>query len=283
MNAHEIVAKARNLPRISEAGLKLVDLLDEAEDSSGEAIHLIRSDALLTAKLLRVCNSSALGLAERVSSVDQAVLLLGYSDVLSYVVSLIFGGTMTPALPAYSIEANGLWRHAFMTATAAEYAINRSLYLGIESSVAFTAGLLHDIGKLAMAEALSGQAQLAIQRHKTGEGLGSIEAEREVLGTDHAEVGACLLHIWRLPDWIVEAAANHHKPVFEPSPQLSAVAHVANRIAHLAEEEPDSEAYAFKTGERVMQVFELNLKEQDDWLEAVRKSAGRSSELLALV
>jgi HD-like signal output (HDOD) protein len=82
--------------------------------------------------------------------------------------------------------------------------------------------------------------------------LGSIESEREVLGTDHAKVGACLLHIWRLPDWIVEAVAHHHKPVLEPSPQLSAVTHLANRIAHLAAADPDSETYAFKSNERIV-------------------------------
>ena len=280
MTAHQIVARARNLPRISTAGLKLVDLLEDSENNTGEAIDLIRSDPLLTAKLLRVCNSSALGLAEKVSSIDQAVLLLGYNQVLSMVLSLAFGSGMTSALPCYGIEKNGLWRHSFMAATAAETAVNRSLYIGVDASVAFTAGLLHDIGKLVMAEVLSGEAHSAIHKHSEDEGLGSIEAEREVLGTDHAEVGACLLHIWRLPDWIVEAIAHHHKPALEPSPQLSAITHLANRIAHLAEAEPGSEAYAFKSNERIVQVFELNIREQDEWLEAVRKSGARAMELV---
>lgn len=283
MTAHQIVARARNLPRVSTAGLKLVELLDDSENNSSEAIDLIRSDPLLTAKLLQVCNSSELGLAEKVSSVDQAVLLLGYNQVLSMVLSLAFGGAITGALPCYGIETNGLWRHSFMTATAAETAVNRSLYIGVDASVAFTAGLLHDIGKLVMAEALSGQAHSAIHKHSAGEGLSSIEAEREVLGTDHAEVGACLLHIWRLPDWIVEAIAHHHKPALEPSPQLSAITHLVNRIAHLAEAEPDSEAYAFKSNERIVQVFELNIREQDEWLETVRKSGARAMELVQVV
>lgn len=104
-----------------------------------------------------------------------------------------------------------------------------------------------------------------------------------MLGTDHAEVGACLLHIWRLPDWIIEAVAHHHEPALEPSPQLSAVTHLANRIAHLAEAGPDSESYTFKSNERIVQVFELNIREQDEWLETVRKSGDRAMELLEIV
>jgi HD-like signal output (HDOD) protein len=117
----------------------------------------------------------------------------------------------------------------------------------------------------------------------SGEGLGSVEAEREVLGTDHAEVGSCLLHAWRLPGRIVEAVANHHRPVFEPTPQLSAIVHVANRIAHLADERPGSEAYAFRSDERVVQVFELDTEEQNKLVGAARKSADRAMELLAIV
>ena len=283
MTAHEIVAKARNLPRIPTVALKLVELLDEFKDNHHEAVGLIKSDGLLTAKLLRVCNSSALGLEERVASVDHAVLLLGYNQVLSFVMSLSFGGAMTGALPCYAIEVYGLWRHAFMTATAAETAVTRGLSDDKDASVAFTAGLLHDFGKLVMTEALTDEARSAIRHHMSGEGLGSIEAEREVLGTDHAEVGSCLLLTWRLPDWIVEAVANHHRPIFEPTPQLSAIVHVANRIAHLADERPGSETYAFRGDERVVQIFELDAKEQSELVGAARKSADRAMELLAIV
>jgi putative nucleotidyltransferase with HDIG domain len=218
-----------------------------------------------------------------VSSVDQAVLLLGHSQVLSLVLSLTFGSTMTGALPGYAIEVNGLWRHAFAAATAGEILVNRGLAPGVDASVAFTAGLLHDIGKLVMAKALSDGTHAAIQKHMSREGLGSIDAEREVLGTDHAEVGSCLLHIWRLPDPIVEAAANHHRPVLEPGPQLSAITHVANRIAHLAEAEPDLAAYAFNGHERVAQVFGLDAKEQGELVAGVRKSTVRAKELLVMV
>jgi putative nucleotidyltransferase with HDIG domain len=283
MTAHELVARTRDLPQIPEAALKLIELLDEAENNNREIVGLIKSDPALTAKLLRICNSSAFALQETVSSVDQAVLLLGHSRVLSLVLPLAFGNTMTSALPGYAIEVNWLWRHAFATATAAEAATSRGLIQGVEPSVAFTAGLLHDIGKLIMAQALPVEAHSSIHKHMASEGLGSIEAEREVLGTDHAAVGSCLLHVWRLPDGIIEAVANHHQPILEPSPRLSAIVHVANRIAHLSEARPDLAGYTFRSNERVVRVLELNVQEQGELVQAVWNSSSRASELLTLV
>jgi putative nucleotidyltransferase with HDIG domain len=279
MTADELVAKGGSLPQISAAALKLVELL-EADDDSGEAVRLIKSDSVMLAKLLRVCNSSALGLSEPVASVEHALLLLGYRQVLGLVLSLGFGSSMRIALPGYALTANALLRHALATATAAENLAERGLLPEADASVAYTAGLLHDIGKLVMAQALPREAQTVIRTHMSAEGLSSVAAEREVLGTDHAEVGAYLLHIWRLPAWIVEATANHHKPTFEPT-QLSAIIYLANRIAHVSQGK--SEGYAFRDGEPVLRAFELSIKDVEDLVQGLGKSAERANELMAIV
>ncbi len=283
MTAHEIVAKARKLPDVSPAALRLTQLLNDPTNDFEEAAAVIKADGLLTAKLLRVCNSSAFGLAERVASVDQALMLLGFNEVRRLVLSLGFGNAMTVPLPDYAMEPNQLWQHSFMAATAGESIASRGLCQDVDVSVAFTAGLLHDIGKLIMAQVITPEARTVIHRHMSGEGLGSVEAEREVLGTDHAEVGSCLLHIWRLPENIVEAAANHHRPVIKPTPKLSAVAHLANRIAHLAQSEPGVEASQFHPEEQIVEAFGLNEIEQAALIEQVQKTGERARELHAFV
>jgi putative nucleotidyltransferase with HDIG domain len=281
MTAHEMVAKARNLPQVPGAALRLVGLLDASNDNK-EVIEVIKSDALLTAKLLRVCNSSALGLAEPVSSVDHAILLLGHSQVMSLALSLAFGKAMTSQLPSVAMEADKLWRHSFMAATAAEIIVNRGFYSGVEPPVAFTAGLLHDVGKLVMGQSLSPEAHASIKQHSRMEGLGSTDAEREVCGTDHAEVGACLLHVWRLPDSLIEAVANHHRLILEPKLQLSAVAHLGNRFSHIAEAGPGSENYAFRPNDPILQAFDMGPAEEEACLVAVKESAERSAELMKI-
>ncbi len=277
MTAHQIVAKARKLPQVSAAALRLAELLDDAGNGFEEAAAVIKSDTLLTAKLLRACNSSAFGFSERIASVDQALMMLGFQEVRRLVLSLGFAGSMTGVLPGYSMEPSELWQHALVTGSAAEQLV-AACQPDCDSAVAFTAGLLHDLGKVVIAQVITPEAQTVIGRHMNGEGLGSVEAEREVLGTDHAEVGACLLHIWRLPEPIVEAVANHHRPVFKPSPQLSAITHCANRIAHLATEDTVEERYRIND-DPVLQAVGLNSETAETVIAATRKSLDRAREL----
>jgi putative nucleotidyltransferase with HDIG domain len=277
MKAHEMVAKARNLPPISQAALRLVSLLDKPQTSNEEVVEVLRTDTVLTAKLLRACNSPVFGFQDPVTSVDQAVLILGHREVLQMVLRLAFGTVMSVTLPGYAIEANELWSHALMSACAGQAIVNRGLGIDAEPALGFTVGLLHDIGKLVMGPLLSREQQTAI-RQKIASGHSSAEAERAVLGTDHAEVGACLLFIWRLPEAIVEAVANHHSPAMMPSPKLSVVAHAANCIAHLAAAAPGWEGYACKIDPGLAQLLQLDENTLDLLVINVRESYDRSSK-----
>ncbi|MBC8095387.1 MAG: HDOD domain-containing protein [Akkermansiaceae bacterium] len=283
MTAHEIVAKARKLPDISPAALSLTQLLNDPASDFDEVAAVIKTDGLLTAKLLRACNSSVFGLAERVASVDQALLLLGFDEVRRLALSIAFGNVMAAPLANGATEPNPLWQHSFLAATAGESIVGLGLYQEVNGSVAFTTGLLHDIGKLIMAQVITAEAQAVILKHMNAEGLGSVEAEREVLGTDHAEVGACLLHIWRLPENIVEAVANHHRPVLKPAPQLSALAHLANRFAHLSEPGSNAQAYQFQPEEKIVQAFELNERDSVILIAEIQRHSERARELQAIL
>ena len=270
MTAHEMVAKVRNLPPVSQAALRLVSLLDRPDAGNEEVVEVLKHDSVLTAKLLRACNSPALALAEPVTSVDQAVLILGHNQILQMVTSIAFGGAMSVQLPGYSIEASELWRHSLVAASAAEIIIANGIDIA-DPSAAFTVGLLHDIGKLILGQFLTDESRGAI-RHLIVEGFSSAEAEQKVFGTDHAEVGSCLLYLWRLPEEIIEAVANHHHPVLEPSLRLSAVAHVANCVAHLAGATPGWEAYALRGDERVVESLTIDAGKLERMIIGVRDS-----------
>ncbi|HYG34190.1 MAG TPA: HDOD domain-containing protein [Clostridia bacterium] len=261
MNAKEMVARAKHLPPVSHAALKLVSLLGQSVVSNEDIVQVLKCDNVLTAKLLRACNSPALGLEEPVSSIDQAVLILGHNQILQMVLNLTFSSTMAVPLAGYAVEATELWSHSLVTATAAEVAASHGLQVEVDPPIAFTIGLLHDIGKLVMNEVLTVQAQFGIRERITKEGMSRVEAERKVTGADHAEVGACLLATWRLPDAITEAVANHHQPVFTPTPRLSVLAYLANCLAHLGGSSPGWEAYALRADDNLAQA--LNLSEND--------------------
>lgn len=278
MTAHEMVAKVRSLPPVSHAALKLVGLLDRPEAGNEEIVEVLKHDSVLTAKLLKTCNSPAMGLEEPVTSVDQAVLMLGHNQILQMVTALAFGGAMAVQVPGYAIEADELWRHSLITASAAQIIVADSSEI-CDASVAFTVGLLHDIGKLVMGQFLSEESQAAI-RSRVAAGLSTAEAEREVFGTDHAEVGSCLLYLWRLPEEIVEAVANHHHPVLEPKLRLSALTYTANCLAHLVGAAPGWEAYAIRSDERVLKLMNIDVGRVEHLIIAVRDSFERMDQFM---
>jgi len=244
MTPNEVIAKVKNLPAVSQAALRLVTLLDQPAVANEDVVMVLKYDNVLTAKLLRACNSPYFGFDEKIASVEQAVLLMGHQQILHMVLSLAFGGAMSTTLPGYAIEAKQLWSHSLTTAVAAEQLIKSGIQAEVESPVAFTGGLLHDIGKLAMNQVLDADAQKLIRDRIVQNHLSRNTAEKEILGTDHCEVGACLLETWRLPGEIVEAVLNHHHPALKPEPKLSAIVHVADCLAHLVGSAPGWESYA---------------------------------------
>jgi putative nucleotidyltransferase with HDIG domain len=282
MTAQKLVAKVKNLPPVPHAALKLVSLLDQPAVSNTEVVQALRCDNVLTAKLLRACNSPFFGLAEPVTSVDQAVFILGHQQILHIVLTIAFGSAMVVPLPSYAVEASELWRHSLVTATASEMIASEFPDLNFEPPVAFTVGLLHDIGKLVLSQALTADLQAEIRRRIEHEKLDRAEAEKSVLGTDHGEVGAVLLHSWHLPDELVEAVAHHHQPVLKPRPHLSVVTHLANCLAHLAGSAPGWASYAMRISNDVVTTLEITPEQIEHLVINVRESSERVEQFMNL-
>jgi putative nucleotidyltransferase with HDIG domain len=282
MNASELVAKVKNLPPVSHAALRLVSLLEQPAVGNDDVVQALKCDNVLTAKLLRACNSPYFGLSEPVASVDQAVLILGHQQILHIVLTLAFGSAMVIPLPGYAVEANELWQHSLITATAAEAVVESVSDLNVDTPVAFTVGLLHDIGKLVLSQALTIEFQEEIRRLVEQEKFSRSEAEKEIIGTDHAEVGGHLLQSWHLPEEIVEAVANHHRPVLKPRPRLSVVTHLANCVAHLAGSAPGWDGYAVRVNEDVIKQLDLQPETIELLVVNVRESFDRVDQFMKM-
>lgn len=282
MTANELIQKVKSLPPISQAALKLVSLLEHATISNEEIVQAIKCDNVLTAKLLRACNSPYFGLEEPVSSVDQAVLILGHQQILHIVLTLAFGSAMVVPLPGYAVEANELWQHSLITATAAEIVAEEAHSLNVETPVAFTVGLLHDIGKLVLGQALTPEIQAQI-RELVEQGKASrSEAEKTILGTDHSEVGAALLQSWRLPEEVIEAVANHHAPVTQPRPRLSVVTHVANCLAHLSGSAPGWDSFAVRVDPKAIEALNLDAGRLEGMIANIREASSKVDQFMGM-
>ncbi len=257
MKAETLIAQVKDLTAPSPSVAKLVNSLNRADADADEVVQIVNQDPVLSAKLLSICNSAGAGAAHPIASIKQAVFFLGYREIYRRVLSIGFGDALDRALPGYAIGDHELWRHSLVTALATQAVLAEARTDCFEPSVAYTAGLVHDIGKLVLNEVLDPATQSRLRARIEQEGRSRLEAERDVLDTDHCEVGAVLLRRWRLPEELVEAVANHHCPVTCPRPQISAVVHLADCVAHEIGSAPGWHSHAVRADEAAAQSLGL--------------------------
>lgn len=257
-NAEALIGRTPNLRAPSASVLKLLNLLKNPDADYDEVVSAVGHDAVLTAKLLALCNSPAYGLAKPMASLNQAVQYLGFCDTLRMVMALSFGSQVGVDLPGYSMEAGSLWKHSLVAAHLAPHVLGLSSIVVSDPSIAYTAGLVHDIGKVVIGQSLDAARHRELSRLLETENASWIDAETEVLGCNHAEVGACLLRQWNIPEVIVEAVANHHDPSLENGPQLSAILHVVDASAHSIGASPGGFGFAVVVREAVLEALRLS-------------------------
>ena len=216
------------LPALPAAASKLMQLVQDPDSEVREIVRTIESDPALAMALLRLCNSAALGVGRNVQSIQAAVVLLGRRQLTQLVASAQFQGLLGAEQDGYGLLPGGLWRHSIGTALAANQLADLTAHP--EPSTLFTAGLLHDIGKLAL-DAFVHQDYSEIARRVQEEGLSFPEAERAVLGCDQSEAGARLAEHWKLPEVIVRVIRMHHQPnALDPPDATVDLVHLADAV-----------------------------------------------------
>jgi putative nucleotidyltransferase with HDIG domain len=246
MNAAALIAKVPALPPPSASIIRLSQMLGSQNADTHAIIEVVRQDGVMSAKLLGRCNSAAYALRSPVNSIEHAVMVLGHQEIHNLVISAGFGSLLNPALSGYAISEGDLWSHSLITAHVAAAVCRIAKNIEIDPSVAYMAGLIHDIGKHVLSHALDQDMQTAIHELIQRQKYTFVEAEAQIVGTDHAAVGKTLLHSWGLPELLIEAVANHHSPLLTPTPQLSAVVHVADIIAHQVGASPGRDSFAVR-------------------------------------
>ena len=232
MRACAIVARLRTLPALDASVTRLAGLVQDPNSTIESFEKVIRADPALTVNLLKLANSAMYGGRATVVSVHDAITRVGTRRVWEVASAGAFGKVMPKELPGYDIDAVGFWRHSVAVALLSE-SIARTVRLP-NAGDAFTAGLLHDMGKLVI-EGFLAEKRAELLDRLEAQNLSMIHAERELLGTDHAVVGLAVAERWRLPAVLGAATRWHHDPSGAPDPaqrDMAGVVHIANGLAH---------------------------------------------------
>ena len=223
----QIVTHLRQLPALPSAVSDLLLSFDREDIDVGVLAGKIARDQALTARVLRVANSSFYGMPSRVATINEAVVVLGFRAMRSMVLAVGMSGVFqADKVPGFAVQA--YLRHSVATGLAA-----RALapLVGLNPDLAFTAGVLHDIGRLLLASNFSQHYAAVLRRREQDDAL-DLTAEREVLGIDHAAIGGLLAQTWRFPAALHEAVAFHHEPALAPNGSFAGLIHVADGLAH---------------------------------------------------
>jgi putative nucleotidyltransferase with HDIG domain len=225
----KILQKVSSFPSMPKAGIKLRALLSEKNVSINEIEKILRHDPGLAANVLRLANSAFFGIPAKVTTLKQAVVLLGVKRFSKIAVAACTNKIMNAAVEGYGLTPGGLWLHSIAVSTTAEaLAKNRNLD---ETNDFFTPALVHDLGKLILGKFV--KAEQAKIDNLVDNGVPVVFAEKEVLKTDHAEIGALILNKWSFPDDLIKAVRWHHNPEGMDHSNLHAdVVYLANLLCH---------------------------------------------------
>jgi putative nucleotidyltransferase with HDIG domain len=219
------VSQVEAVPSLPSRCQSLRDLLKSSTASIESVADIVVQDMGMTAKLLQLVNSAFLGAAGRESDPRRAASVIGIENLRALASLSLFSELSAPLAE----KLHGLWPHSCSTATFAQTIARAESLPEKEIQDAFTAGLLHDIGRVVLASTCGEEYESAVRLAVT-EQWPMVDGEQGVFGTTHAQVGAYLLGLWGLPDSIVEAVAWHHAPAEAHPTGLSPliVVHVAD-------------------------------------------------------
>jgi HD-like signal output (HDOD) protein len=255
---HALVDNVLQLISLPEIYLRLQQTIDDPEHSREQVAEIIAYDPSLSARVLRIANSSYYGFAREIETVSSAVGIIGELDLRNLVLATTVVGSMS-ALKYRGINIDEFWLHSLRCGITAR--LIAKTVGGSEPEILFLAGMLHDIGILviyqqdeALADAVKRQIE---EQHQLRD-----QAERELMGFDHAEVGALLIEAWGLSQALSELTRCHHQyQLARTNPQATMILALANLLtsSDLARDGETDSRHEFLIGQ--LELDENNLTE----------------------
>lgn len=243
--------KIKAIPQIA---LKVIRMIHSKEITMNTIASEIRQDQILAAKVLQLSNSAYIGAGREIKSIDRALVILGDQRILFLTLAVFTEMFYQQSDNGYSLIKGGLFKHSTEVAYLAELL---AIFTGkAEPDQAFTAGLLHDIGKTALDQAMADDYPLFYRKmisHEQGDLIG---VEKEVFGFDHNEIGKRLAERWTLPETLKEVIAYHHQPAqAEKNPEIVHIVFLANILCH-----------CYAAGHSIASTYSVDLKDTLDIL-----------------
>ncbi len=259
INPDELQKIVASVPMISASASRLLQITARPDHELVDVVNLVKTDANLTARVLKVVNSAAYGLVNKITSVDRAVSYLGQQVIVSIAIESCAGEIFGKELSGYEAVGGDLWKHDLRAAIAAREVVIQS-GADLSPDLAFTAGLLHDIGKALISDYLRGSTPEAIELISSHDSLDYLAAEEQLVGVDHTIAGEALARAWQLPPELVMVIRYHHQPslVEELWRPLVYAVHLGDNIAMMGGFGTGSDSMRYKLDPHYADYFRIS-------------------------
>lgn len=247
LTKRELETRVARIHPMSETAQSILRVLEDPKRSVSQLIRIVECDAPLTLRVLRLANSAAFALASEVESVAHAISYLGERAVVAAALSQGASEIFETPLDGYASEGTGLWSSSLRTAVASRL-VAQQADIGVSPTLAYTGGLLRDIGKLVVSKELEGSTAEAVAQVDAGEARDFCAAERDLVGFDHTEVGSMIAGRFRLSPALAEVIRHHHAPS-EASAEhagLVCAVHVGDALSMMLGGEPSADNMAYR-------------------------------------
>ncbi|HLJ56271.1 MAG TPA: HDOD domain-containing protein [Chthonomonadaceae bacterium] len=232
LSLETLLSRIHGLPALSPAVVRALQLSDKETIPAREIVDVINADGRFGSRVVKAANSPSFNLPRPITSVNDAMLLLGTSAIREVVLVAAARDIFFRSASGYGLGPKDMWAHSLACGIASEIVADA---IGYHSrSEAFIGGLLHDVGKIVLNEEMQ-TAGPAVREHMAREDCTFVEAERAVLGYDHCDIGARVARAWSVPQHIVQAVMLHRKPVIlRQTVPLAGLIHLGEILCSMA-------------------------------------------------
>ncbi|MBD3390516.1 MAG: HDOD domain-containing protein [Chitinivibrionales bacterium] len=235
------IERISNLPTLPQVASRLLEMVNDTETNAADVASLVSQDVSLSAKILRLANSAFYGTPRSISTIQTAVVRLGFKVINTLVLSLTVFDMFPVSRRAVRFDRKAFWHHCVRCGLLAKILAQRGGGRAAEPEEAFCAGLLHDIGKVVMEQYLHEDFTAALEYARQQQ-KAYCTAEVETLGYSHTDVAAWLISRWDLPDTLSVPITHHHAPLdADPFEGMAGICHCADFLCYGTEiADPDA-------------------------------------------
>ncbi|NOY53654.1 MAG: HDOD domain-containing protein [Deltaproteobacteria bacterium] len=226
----EVIMDACDLPAVPDVANKVMKLLADPNTSSAMICRTISDDSALTARILKISNSAFYGCLRTINNLQSAIVIIGYSAIRSLVIAV----STKEVYKSFGLTERMLWEHSVGMGIASHILAKEAKISKVDD--VFVCGLMHDIGKVIMNNS-NRDLYNAVMERTYNEGITALEAEQDLFGFTHPEVGALVIKKWNLTDELEKAVQFHHNPTLVADEDeyiltLTAIINLADMICH---------------------------------------------------